>query len=513
MPPIDNMGAAMGLETELKLRIPASRARTEVPRWLGDYEVGRGSRHRLVSTYFDTPKCKLRRHGLSLRIRQDGERYTQTVKTAKPGKLGRGEWETEIAGDEPELDKADDTPLARFSSKGLRRKLKPLFKTSVDRTTVPISGSGSEIELAIDHGRVAAGHHSTPIGEYELELKHGRPAELFRLARTAAQRADAELDLRSKAQRGYALLQEKPDAVVFAEPIALDEDMNAAEAFRAIGMSCLAHFAGNANAVRKADPEGVHQMRVGLRRLRAALSLFGDMLEAAGRERIKSELKWLTDELGPAREIDVFVSETIEPARREITPQRGRQAVEEEFIDKHERALERAAAAATSVRFRVLLVDVMEWLQQSRGRGDDADVPIGKLAPKILRRRIRKLQKLGPELETMSAQQRHKVRIKVKKLRYAAGFFDSLFSAKRDRKRLKRLAKHLKGIQSALGALNDARAHQDMTTSSALHAPRRHRRARAFVAGVLLGREQESTKPLIKAARKDIAALSRVGAA
>jgi inorganic triphosphatase YgiF len=507
-----DMGAAMGLETELKLRIPASQPPTEVPRWLGDYDIGRSAQRHLTSTYFDTPKQKLRRHGLSLRIRRDGERYIQTVKSAKPGELGRGEWEMEVDGDELELDKADDTPLARFSSKGLRRKLKPLFKTSVDRTTLPIRGKGGEIELAIDRGKIASGQRSTQIGEYELELKNGYSTELFRLARAAAQRAEAELDLRSKAQRGYALLEDQSDAVTFGEPIALDADMSATEAFRAIGVSCLAHLTGNANAVRNADQEGVHQMRVGLRRMRAAISLFSDMLDSAGRERIKSELKWLTSELGPAREIDVFVSEKIKPAGREVTPQRGRQALQEEFIDRRERALKRAAAAVTSSRFRVLLVDVMEWLQQGRGTGGDANAKIGKLAPKIMQRRLKKLQKVAPKLERMSALQRHKVRIKVKKLRYAVGFFESLFPAKHDQKQLERLAKRLKSIQSALGALNDARAHQDMTTASALAAPRRHRRARAFVAGILLGREQESTRPLIKAARKDIETLGEIGA-
>jgi len=501
----------MGLETELKLRIPANRPRTEIPRWLDDYDIGASSQRHLVSTYFDTPKHKLRRHGLSLRVRRDGERHIQTIKTAKPSKLGRGEWEMDVDGDEPELDKADDTPLARFSSKGLRRKLKPLFKTSIDRTTLPVRGKSSEIELAIDRGRIASGRRSTPVGEYEFELKNGRSTELFRLARAAAQQAEAELDLRSKAQRGYGLLQDQSDTVTFGEPIALDEDMSAMEAFRAIGVSCLAHFAGNANALRSADAEGVHQMRVGLRRMRAAISLFSDMLDSAERERIKSELKWLTNELGPAREIDVFVKEKIEAAGRDITPRRGRQAVEEEFVAKRDRALNRATAAVASSRFRLLLVDVMEWLQQGSGNGSDADVPIGKLAPKIMQRRLKKLQKIAPRLETMSAQQRHKVRIKVKKLRYAAGFFESLFPARHDQKQLKRLTKRLKSIQNALGALNDAQAHQGMTTSSALAAPRRHRRARAFVAGVLLGREQESTKPLIKAAREDIKSLGEIG--
>jgi inorganic triphosphatase YgiF len=76
----------------------------------------------------------------------------------------------------------DDTPLERFAPKKLRRKLKPIFKTSVHRITLPVRTKQSEIELAIDLGSIIAGRRSNPIKELELELKSGRLTDLFRVA-------------------------------------------------------------------------------------------------------------------------------------------------------------------------------------------------------------------------------------------------------------------------------------------------------------------------------------------
>ena len=70
--------------------------------------------------------------------------------------------------------------------------------------------------------------------------------------------------------------------------------MSTTDAFRTIGRSVLRHIAGNEAAVRRSDSEGVHQMRVGLRRLRAAISLFSNLLGDQETERVKAELKWLT---------------------------------------------------------------------------------------------------------------------------------------------------------------------------------------------------------------------------
>ena len=144
--------------------------------------------------------------------------------------------------------------------------------------------------------------------------------------------------------------------------------MEAGEAFRVIARSTFRHFSANSDAVQNLDPEGVHQIEVGLRRLRAAISLFSGMLPDGHAEQIKTGLKWLTNELAPAREIDVFVKEKMHRAAHQVVLQRGENAVEEEFGARREAALERARSAVTSERYRALLVDVLEWIEVDHGR-------------------------------------------------------------------------------------------------------------------------------------------------
>ena len=147
-------------------------------------ERGHRSEQTLVSTYFDTTKHKLKRNGLTLRVRQAGDKYVQTVKAGTSGALARGEWETELDGATPDLAKTKKTPLEKLITKKLHRKLKAVFRTTVRRMAQPIRTGRSQIELAVDRGRIASGRRSTSISEFELELKSGSSAELFRAARS-----------------------------------------------------------------------------------------------------------------------------------------------------------------------------------------------------------------------------------------------------------------------------------------------------------------------------------------
>jgi inorganic triphosphatase YgiF len=470
-------------------------------------------RQRLISTYFDTGKHKLRRQGLTLRIRKAGDKNLQTIKAQGGNGIDRGEWEAEVGGSMPDLREASKTPLRKLGAKKLRQKLKPVFKTVVHRTVVPIRAHRAEIEIAVDRGKIVSGRRETPVAEVELELKNGSREELFHLARTIERRVDAELYLPSKAERGYALALRKAELVRVAEPIALPPGATTAEAFRIVLHSTMRHFADNADAVRARDAEGIHQMRVGLRRTRAAISVFSTMLARPPTEPIKTELKWLTGELAPARELDVFIRKKVDPAARNALTKRGARAIKVEFASRRRRALERARSAVNSSRYRLLLIDLIEWLGSGMtSRTVEADKSIEGFAKVVLHRRLKKISKDGKHLEALSPQERHKLRIKTKKVRYALEFFDSLFTDKGDQKELARLSGRLKTLQDALGSLNDFAAHREMTAEAARQAPRAHRRARAFAAGVVLGKEEEATKPMMKAAAKAIVKLGSVSA-
>lgn len=495
-------GVVMSIEPELKFRVAKRRLGSVARMRLKGARPGERTDRELVSTYFDTPKRKLHRHGLTLRVRQADGEFRQTVKTSATGGFARGEWEADVNDVKPSFRDLDGTPLAALATSRLKHKLKPVFHTSVHRIARALHVGASEIELAVDRGDLVAGRESRPIGEFELELKKGRTADLFWIARQFERKTGAELDLCSKSERGYRLASGDKGIAVHAEAVELSNKMTAHEAFNVIAYSTLRHFSSNAEAVRQLDGEAIHQMRVGLRRMRAAISLFHAILPASSTERVKTELRWLTGELAPAREIDVFVKEKVKPLGRTSGPKRGIRAIEKQFSVRHRQAFLRARNALETPRYRKLLIDVLEWLEMRKPNAyAKSGTSIGKFAGEAMHRRIRKARKQGRHLTGLSAVGRHKLRIKIKKIRYAVDFFRTLYPAKAQTG-LDRQSDQLKKIQDALGALNDFIAHREIAVDAALHAPRNNGRARAFASGLLVGQEKEASKTLLKAASK-----------
>src|SRR5205814_5594940 len=106
----------------------------------------------------------------------------------------------------------------------------------------------------------------------------------------------------------------------------------------------------------------VHQMRVGLRRLRAAISVFKEILADPQTETIKSGLKWLTEQLGPARDLHVLVEEGLAPLEAEQPKKRELQLLRSDLEHRREEGVEKAKAAVESARYRKLVTEVALWL-------------------------------------------------------------------------------------------------------------------------------------------------------
>jgi inorganic triphosphatase YgiF len=468
-----------------------------------------------VSVYFDTNKHKLRKKGLMLRVRRVGDRYVQTIKaTNNFGPLERDEWEAELPGQEPDLDLAKDTALETLVTKKLRRRLGPLFETRVKRQVYPVVDKSHEIALAVGRGTIDTGSRALPVCEIELELKRGPTAELFDFARELTRALPARLALKSKSERGYQLIEGKLDAPVKAAPIDLPANSNARDAFKMIGLACLKQIVDNESALTRGNPEGVHQMRVGLRRLRAAMSLFSAILDHSQTNAIKAELKWLAGELGPARELEVLVQRVIAPIKRQRRRWRGMPQLSQEIAERRQAALARAQHAVRSSRFRTLALDVAAWLEVGHWRNpkdnrirDRGDLPIAFYAAEQLTRHWRKVRKKGKALAQLDARSRHKLRIRAKKLRYATEFFSSLFATKRATKRRKQFLLSLERLQDGLGDLNDIAVHEKRITALGI---RRGNRSRIFAAGLLTGREDARMEDAMKAATSAYADLVKV---
>ncbi|MCM0021822.1 MAG: inorganic triphosphatase, partial [Tagaea sp.] len=316
-----------GTEIELKLAMPAEAFSTLArdPKLLALVGTAPGSRKRYVTTYFDTPDRRLAEAQLALRVRRDGRRRIQTVKTAaQPATAGlaRGEWEREIVGEAPVIDDAwlteigDKTVRKLLAKPKVRGRLSALFTTDFRRQAWRVRYGVSDIELALDKGEIAAGRGTSPIAEVELELKSGDPTDLYGLAREIAGIVPAVVESRSKAERGYALLAKRTSEhrAVRARPLALRAEASVADAFMQIGRGCFRHLRANESLVRgKPFLDGVHQLRVALRRLRSALTAFRDVLPEDERKRMSEELRWIASACGQARDWDVFRSELLKP--------------------------------------------------------------------------------------------------------------------------------------------------------------------------------------------------------
>jgi CHAD domain-containing protein len=243
-----------------------------------------------------------------------------------------------------------------------------------------------------------------------------------------------------------------------------------------------------------------------LRRLRAAISLFSKLFADKQTERIKSELKWLTDETGPARDLDVYEKGTVEPLRRAAPVKRGMRELESALASRRATAFAEAKAAVESPRYRSLLLDTLQWLEvgdwakRSRRYGDQ---PIEWSAADIFARRTKKATKKAKRLHELDARQCHKLRIAMKNLRYAGDFFGHLFAGRKAKKRLSSFQACAESLQDHLGALNDITVQQKLV--SKLAAGKSHARAlaRVFAAGVVSGSEQNEIQPLLSAVDKD----------
>lgn len=471
---------------------------------------GPGQAERLRSVYYDTADHLLRDKGLSLRVRETPKGFIQTVKRrAGAGRVDRDEWEVETPGPMPDVQALRRTPVGD-ALEGALDRLKPLFATDVTRTTRYWTEDDAVIEVSLDQGEIIAGEQSEPILELELELKQGEPESLFALAQDLGRTAAAPLSYESKGDRGYRLAGHDGVAAQKAGQAGLRPGLPAAEAFRMVARNALSQTAANAEIlVRRRNPEALHQLRVGLRRLRAAYSAFKPLLVGEEAGRLKAETKWLASELNEARDLDVFLEQTFRPAEQAEGEDATLQALGKWLTQAQGKAYERALDAVASERFARLLLDTAAWIEVgswSRDTGVQAlrETPVEDFARPRLERRRRKVRKAGKGLRHLDPVSRHELRIEAKKLRYAAEFFGEAYGAE-SAKRRRAFIGALKRFQDALGELNDIA----VARQSAAGLVRNSGARLAFTAGVLVGQRACDEETLLRTAEACYAAFRR----
>ena len=446
------------IEIELKLRLdPADVGRFRRCPLLRDHKIARAGASHLISTYFDTPSLALRSKKVAFRLRQAGRSIEQTLKAPKGiqgGLQARSEWNAYLDSAVPQIDLIGDPRLRKWLLKRQESDgLEPVFVTDIKRTTWQIVYGQSRLEVALDQGEIRSGDKRREISEVELELQSGDPADLLDFALELVRTYRLVLDRDSKAARGYALYAgDDPQPVRAVEPV-LTREMTVLAAFAAFMRSGIVQTMANVPVVLLGeDPEGVHQARVGIRRMRSALSIYKPALDPAVFAWAKSELSWLQSSLGPARDLDVFLEETLTPLNHRFGSDPTLASVTKTAEAARDAAYRLAMETLQSARYSEILIRLEGWLLEIDQAGG-GDVPLHDFAAKSLDKRLKRVLKDGGKKPSaLEEESLHPLRIDLKKLRYAAAFFRSLYTEKSAKPYLKQLG----AIQDCLGGLNDA---------------------------------------------------------
>lgn len=466
----------MAEEIELKLALAAK----DTQRFLRHPLLRQAATHALATLdniYYDTPDLALQRRGIALRLRRQERQWLQTVKlagTVAAGLTSRPEWETPYTGqfDFSAID--DDKLRAWLQRPRLLARLAPVFRTQFRRRTwrfaMPHAGnddSDGAVLLTLDRGQIHAGEREEAICEIELELAGAPPQAIFDLALPLAERIPLAPLTRSKAERGYRLFLNTPEQPVKAPAIALNAlsgDLPPAEACRRIVLACVDHLLRNRDgAIVGEDPEYIHQMRVAMRRLHAALRLFSPVLPASWTTTLKTLVKPWMAQLGQLRDLDVLHVEIVAPVRDALPEEPRLAALTEVIVRRRQQARAATQALLQSAAFAHGILQVLQILHRPLPDAapppptDNPPAPATSLAI-FATHRLRRLNK--QLLCRVSAVKEndpaalHALRIAGKRLRYALEFFAPLTVGRKPSGKDDSLRQLIR-LQNTLGQLND----------------------------------------------------------
>lgn len=468
------------MEIELKLALdPAAVARCRRHPLLAAVKA---ERQTLRSTYFDTPDFALTRRKIALRLRRVGYHRVQTLKAAAPavGALSaRPEWEAQVMGNTPDLAVLPPEALALLADIDLA-SLAPVFVTEIKRATWQVAVGDTAMEIALDQGEVRAGERVEPICEIELELKSGPPDGLFVAALDLLERVPLRVDSRSKAARGYQLagaVEPAPRKAVWPK---LEPTRAAGTSWVALAEAALAQLVDNLPGflVQADDIEYLHQTRVAIRRLLGLAHLL-DQPDPAWLDPLRAHMTVLN----PARDWDVFQAETLPRLALPHDPVFLAGVTAQAAAA---RVTAQAALASPAFTRAVLL------LGQALLAPPKLDMTTRDWAARVLEQRWKSVKRRGEALAGGNAASRHRLRIAVKKLRYATDALACLHG-----KRAKMTVAALEVLQDDLGALNDLAVAERLMRALAAAQPET-----AFSAGRVVGLSSAEARGQIRSRRK-----------
>ena len=452
----------MNIESEIKFSLSAATIKSILKsRLIERSATGEAQVKRLRSSYFDTRQHLLRKAGVALRVRRSGGVFEQTIKVPMAGPVGMltfEEWDVPLERGEPDLAKFDKAVLAHFNPRRRKLKLQPVFTTDVNRTTIQLKRGETSFELALDVGTIESHSRTTrpsSICEIEFELLAGSPLVMLEFALQLSEQFELHPEHRTKAARGYALVRPAlAPQPTKAKDMPLDPDMSVGEAFRQIVSGALTQLSNNEIPTIMGMPSGIHQARVAIRRIRAALRAFKKSLPYDKRKAFNGEFRWFQQRLSAARDWHVFLDETVprilhhQPNAWVDVDQLRRIA-----IGQRRRATSEAMAVFRSRRYTRLLLQFQCWLLAlERENHQWFEIKLEPFARKVLNKTRGDFLVDRRPLSRMTPDELHELRKRGKKARYATEFFACLWHSEAAVTGIAMM----KALQNELGEANDA---------------------------------------------------------
>lgn len=465
------------------------------------------------AVYYDSKDHALRDAGFSLRALADVQSVLQLV--ADPNGAAYRYFETLIWQRPYESQAAPAEISPELLPEELRERigntLRPVFKIEAEHKKYALAYGKSGITAVIVEGAVQADERSASFSEVQFWLEAGDAADFFSFILGVDETIPLRLASKTEASRGYALLGGGNKKAIKRKTVKLERGMPSSAAFRILTHECLHQVVANEPAMSGGDAEALHQVRIGLRRLKTALSLFSALCTDTQTQTIKAEIRWFAELLGPARDLDVFLSEVMLPLREQYRDEPGLVSLQRTYSAQRTKLYDRISQAANSVRFRSLVLETAAWIETGRWavtQSEQAialrDRPIDDFAEEELTRRRKKVKKKGDGIAALTPDERHALRIHVKKLRYAAEFFLSLFPGKKKSKRA--FLTSLKNLQTALGDVNDIAVRTglkaEIISEKKTRADVQKLQHRAFAAGLIIGHQRAQIESIVKTAER-----------
>ena len=449
----------MAGETKLKLIVDdACRSSARLA-------IGDGEPSVCESIYFDNAKLDLSRSRVELCLRRSAGQVVQvlTMRAQNDNVFARVSHELKLSDLEPNIEHARSFLPASIGQTISRSRLRPRFRASTDRISHFITNKDCIANISFDQGVMETPRRAEPISEIGLELKSGRLDAFAKECLSILDKVPAALLVECNASRGYRLVSGNPARAVRSNRVMVVPQTPLPQAIRHILRQGLQQFLDNHPAVTlEGEAESIHQMRVGMRRLRSAIRMFSPVLCVNEISVALASVRALFAKLGDVREADVFLQETLPQIGEAGLGDRLEAVLRDEIEIFRRGAYGDAREVLMSPDFARLAVRLNGWVEA--GNWLKAEQPVDALlteraaedfaGPRV-RRLYANLLRCGAKAEHGTLNDWHRARIAAKRLRYGG---EALFGVLDPKIDAGQFAKRIGRLQTLLGRLNDLEA-------------------------------------------------------